>query len=91
MLIPNIANIVKGMIERRPFAAGTAIGQAVGAPGTSLYRAASGFGPIRAIRQEGSEDFGADLAGKAAVRARYYGLPGVSTRLKKVEKRLRRE
>ncbi len=46
MLIPNIANIIKGMIENRPFAAGTAIGQAVGAP----LGAAWGSAPSRQVR-----------------------------------------
>lgn len=48
MIIPQVANIIRGMMSGRPFPMGTAIGEAIGGPVGSAW----GFGPAREIRQQ---------------------------------------
>jgi hypothetical protein len=56
-LMPSVANIIKGMIEGKPFAYGTAIGEAVTpAKGVGLYAAAQGMNIAeRVAEKEGKQ------------------------------------
>ena len=48
-LIPNVANIIKSMIDRRPFGYGTAIGAAIGAAAGTAW---SPFGSVAGYTKE---------------------------------------
>lgn len=50
MIIPQVANVIRGIIQQRPFAMGTAIGEAIGMP----FGFALGSGPVRELREQAS-------------------------------------
>jgi hypothetical protein len=62
-ITPKIGDMIKSMAEGKPFAYGTAIGEAFGPVG-----AVTGFAPVRAVREYGAQKTGAKVVKTVGVK-----------------------
>jgi len=85
LAIPKAADIIKGMIEGKPFAFGTAIGEAV-APIGAFYNSA----PVKAYREATGREGGATIADVSGELAGAKGYTGIKKRFEDIAGSLRR-
>ncbi len=83
-LIPKMADIIKGFMSGKPFAYGTAIGEAFGPVG-----GAYSSGPVKSIREIGSARWGSRIAEKGSQLAGVVGATTVSRDLQEASDALK--
>ncbi|OGM56200.1 hypothetical protein A3E46_00665 [Candidatus Woesebacteria bacterium RIFCSPHIGHO2_12_FULL_46_16] len=82
-LIPKAADLIKSMVEGKPFAYGTAIGE-VGAP----IRAIGGLGPVRSYREAAARESAATFIGGPQAWLQKRGFQDLSETLGNIRDRL---
>lgn len=83
-LIPKAADLIKSLVEGKPFAYGTAIGE-IGRPVSKVWDS----GPVRSFREAGSRRTGAEISEFLGDVAGSAGATGTRARLKEIADSLR--